>query len=260
MRHTGRIVPLGENPTRSAAGDNAFPGDNEPAVRRHGHSGIPLIIRGRRIDVEFPALLDPGSVITLAVNAVGAVLIVAVPDDDETPVGGHARVGPLLGIRCVGVDEELASLGRTGGIEALGIDAGISPTVILLPTRPRDHEPPIRGHGDGGTVLVLPGRCVDEKLGALLDAAGVISLGIDAIVTRLRRVILALAFPGDHESPVGPHDHVGISLIVVCIGIGPEFASLGCTGSVEALAVDPARTAVLVTGCIDGHVPSVRSG
>src|SRR5205823_5321823 len=89
VRHAGRVVALGIN---AIAGEvpreNAVPGDDKVAagVRRDGW--LRLVAIGRRVNAELAGLGGAGGVVALGVDAVtGAVLIVALPCDDEIAAG-----------------------------------------------------------------------------------------------------------------------------------------------------------------------------
>src|SRR6185295_12729554 len=89
----------------------AHPHDEEIPARVRGDGRVVLVAGGIGVDPELAALRDPRGVEALAEDAEAAsVLSDAVPDDDEIAarVRGHGR--PVLEVRGVGVDPEVAAL------------------------------------------------------------------------------------------------------------------------------------------------------
>src|SRR5215212_11946410 len=80
----------------------------------------------RRADGEFAALGDAGAVVAAGVDAVAAGIVeITLPGDDEIAVGIHGDGRQKLRAGSMDVDVNFGALGSAGGIEALGIDAGI---------------------------------------------------------------------------------------------------------------------------------------
>ena len=111
-----------------------------------------------------------------------AILVVALPGDDEIPVGVHRRRRVLLSVRRIRVHAELGALRDAGGVVTLGVDAVAA--AILGVALPGDDEIAVGVHRRRRFKLIARRKGVDEKLGSLHDAGGVVTAG-----RRRRRLI-----------------------------------------------------------------------
>ncbi len=108
------------------------PDDDERAVGEGGHPGLVLVIGCRRVDRELAAQRAAVVAVTLGIDAgAAAVLVTGKPRGDKASVEGCER-GMVLVVVGVGVDPELAALGKAGGVEALGIDTRAAAVAVLV--------------------------------------------------------------------------------------------------------------------------------
>src|SRR5262249_11267985 len=122
-----------------------------------------------------------------------AVLVVALPGDEEIAGGVHRDGGVHLVVLGGGADAELAALGHTRGIVALGVNA---PAVaVLLLALPGNDEIAAGVHCDSRVELVMVGGGVNAELAADRVAGGVVALGVDTPAV----AVLVLARPDHHE-------------------------------------------------------------
>ena len=137
----------------------------------------------KRLTANSEPTRAPRTVETLAKDAVGeSVLIVALPDDDETAARtGADRRGPLgaVGKR---VDLELGADRASAAVEALGEDAVV--VAVLRLALPCHDEGSVRVARDGGFVLVPLRVRVDLELAARGRAGAREPLPKDVVVRR----------------------------------------------------------------------------
>src|SRR5262249_41624870 len=107
----GRIVSLRVDTIRAAVLIQTGPDDDEVAGGIERNRSPMLPAGGERVDAELAPLSRSGQVIALRVDAIaGAVLGIALPDDDEVALSIHRNRGHPLIAGGVGVDPELAIL------------------------------------------------------------------------------------------------------------------------------------------------------
>ena len=118
----------------------------------------------------------------------GAVLVGALPGDDEVAVGVGSDRGTSLVSRSVGVDLELAAQRRTARVETLRENAlavAVLPGVAL----PGDDEVAIGVGGDDRATLDAAGVGVDLELAGERRARGVEAAGEDAALVAVLTVL-----------------------------------------------------------------------
>src|SRR5262249_21351259 len=108
--HPVCIVALGVNTPTVAVLVVAGPRDGETAVRRHGDGGIGLITRSCGVHTEFASPSHAANIVALSVNAPAvAVLVLALPVDNEAAAGGNCDGRRSLVARSRRTDAELSS-------------------------------------------------------------------------------------------------------------------------------------------------------
>ena len=149
-----------------------LPGDHEVAIGVGGDLREARVVGGRGVDLELHPHRRARGRESLAVDGVevegSTVLPVAHPCHDEVAValGRHDRAA--LGVRCVGVDAELAAQNGPGRVEEECPDAFAA---VLDRVGPDHDEVTVRVDGDGGVVLVVEREAVDLELDALANHA-----------------------------------------------------------------------------------------
>src|SRR5262249_27937335 len=148
------------------------------AVGRQRHVGLRLVAGGEGVGLELVAQRRAGGAVLPGVHApAGAVLAVALPDDDEVAARIHGHAGEMLVASRGRVDLELVAARRAVRGEAAGEDA---PAIaILTVTRPGDHEVAQRIHRHARIRLLPGGVALDGELAAEGAAVGGIALAIN---------------------------------------------------------------------------------
>ena len=232
------VEPLGVN--LPDAGVGALPGDNRSAgvdvdVRKllvAGRGGVDGNLIAQRRGVELKAA---------AKNATTtAVLILAVPDDEETARGVHRHVGLALVALRGRVHQEFVARDRAVRVETTRINA--RHVSVLIGTGPDDHKIAVLVHGNAGEVLIAGRVLIDAKLAALGSAGGAVASGVDPIAA----AVLQQARPGDHEIAVLVHGNRGKRLRTVCRRVYLKLFAETSPAGVQPLAVNPETTAVLI--------------
>src|SRR5262249_35626595 len=163
----------------------ALPGDGGPPVGVQGDRGGHLVVRGGHVDAELAAQGVARGVVAPGVDApAAAVLVAALPGDDEVAPGVHGDRGAGLVARGGRVDAEVTAPGGARGVVALGVAAPAA--AVLVGTLPGGDEVARGVHGDRGAGLVARGGGVDAELPAQGVARRVVAPGVDAPATAVR--------------------------------------------------------------------------
>ena len=217
------------------------PADDEAAVGQCGHRRDVLGAGYGVVDAELATHGIPGRVVTLAIDAPAARILVAVgaPDHDVAAVVQRRHVLLVLTVGGVGVGAELGAVHRAVGVEALTVDAGAA--AILIVGTPHHHIATIGERG-----------CLRAVLGVGLEAgAGVHFEHIAAADTGTREVLapdlgpsvvglIVVCIPQRHEAATLQGSQCGLRLVVVGVGrrrvVDDEFGAGGGAGVVEGTA------------------------
>ena len=149
----------------------AAPGDHEVAVGVAGDRRVILLSDKERVDHELGADGRPRAREPLREHTEARALLVgALPDDDEVSVGLDGHVGEGLGGHRVRIDLELGGERHAGAREPTSEDAVVR--AVLEVARPGDDEGPIRARRHRRQALVLRGVGVDLELDAQADHLG----------------------------------------------------------------------------------------
>jgi hypothetical protein len=147
----GGIEAPGEDAIAEPSWLGLYQANDEVAVARACHGRVVLVARGIDVDLELGSLGDAGPVEAPGEDAkVGAVLVLALPGNDEVAVARHGHGRVVLVARAVDVDLELVCLGDAGGVEAAGEDA-VGP--VLVRPVPGDDEGAVARHAHGSALL-----------------------------------------------------------------------------------------------------------
>ena len=231
------------------------PGRHRPTLGVHRHGREPLVQGGVGVDLELVPTRCAVGVVPLGVDAVSvAVLVAALPGDQEPAVGVHrCRRIPLerLGIR---VDAELGARGRPVGMVRLGVHVIVAVVAVLAVAHPGDHDVAIRTHRDRRGGLVPVGEGVDLEFAAGRGPVGVEPLGEHTgVVAVLGVPVRAGAVPRDHEPTVPVHGHVGDHLRAGRVGVDGELVARGGAVRLEQARTDLAPATPLADAVPHDH-------
>ena len=217
------------------------PGDDEAAAGQRRDAGFVLRCgaQTRRVGSRLAALRNAGGVVALeqdvAVLGEGGVgVVVVVPGDDETAVGGAGDRGLVLVLVGAGVDQELAA--QRGAVigEALRVDTGAA--AVLPVAAPGDDVAAPDQAGHCRFVLAVAGVAVDAELGADRHALRIETLRVDAFAP----AVLAGAFPDGDVATVRQARRGRVVLRGRCVGV-------------DALVAEQRRAAVGLGRDVDDH-------
>ena len=198
-------------------------------------------------------------VITPANNAVviiPRILVVRLPGDDKATIIQGINGGMVLVMIGMGINQELATVGASIGIIALGIDALVR--AVLVVGIPGNDIIAMLENRDVRMPLVARNIRIDLELAAVLASTGVITLGIDALIGAVTRLVVGL--PGDDKTAVAEAGHRWLILRARGIRVEPELFADRRTRAGEQLAADiRPRAAVMTTAVLPGdHIAAVH--
>ena len=225
--------------------------DDHRLIVAPGHAGIGLTAKSGGIDLHLGAERTAAAVELAGVDTIAtAVLIVALPGDDDIAGVVHGDSGYVLCISRGGIDLDFTTLGSAAGIVVLGINAITA--AVLQVAGPGDGEAAVSGHGDLGAALVIGGGGIDEELTPLGGAGGIETLAVDTVTA----AILVQALPDHHEIAGIVSRHGADPLFTGGGGVDLYLVAEGVAGCVELAGIDAIATAVLaVAGPGDNVIP-----
>src|SRR5205814_7257493 len=108
--------------------------------------------------------------------------------DDECAGGIHrnGNAGPVGDGDGVAVDAEVGAERGSAGIETAA-EKSIAHARVGMKSAPDDHEVAVGIHGGRGLIVLFAGVAVDAEFAADANAAGVVALGIDALIGAILR-------------------------------------------------------------------------
>ena len=130
-RAAGGVEPLAMDAISVAVLIVGLPGDDEAAAVERRHRGSYLIAGRESVDLELGIHRATGGVVTLAMDAVvAAILIVRLPGDDEAAAVETRHRGIHLIAGGIGIDQELASQRAAAGVVTLAVYADAAAVLI----------------------------------------------------------------------------------------------------------------------------------
>jgi hypothetical protein len=170
-----------------------------------------------RVDRQLAAQRAAVVAVTLGIDAgAAAVLVTGKPRGDKASVEG-CECGMVLVVVGVGVDPELAALGKAGGVEALGVDTRAAAVAVLV--GPGNGKAAVGQADDGRIGLVCRSLGIDPELGADRAPGSVVPLRVNSI----DRAILASGHPRQYITATRKSSCLRVVLEVIRVVINALF-------------------------------------